>query len=99
MYDACSAVLSLQRLCEMTLPYLTLPYLTLPYLTLPYLTLPYLTLPYLTLPYLTLPYLTFYTGGAGKSWGETVEELARDIAHRLPAQFDIERALIQFPVR
>ena len=40
-----------------------------------------------------------FTGGVGKSWSETLEELSRDIAHRLPAQFDIERALIQFPVR
>ena len=38
-------------------------------------------------------------GGVGKSWGETLEELAKDIAARMPAQFDIERALILFPVR
>jgi dynein heavy chain len=38
-------------------------------------------------------------GGEGKSWGETLDELARDISHRIPAEFDIEKALILFPVR
>jgi dynein heavy chain len=38
-------------------------------------------------------------GGVGKSWGESLDELAKDIAHRLPPQYDIERALIMFPVR
>ena len=38
-------------------------------------------------------------GGAGKSWAETLEELAKDIAHRMPEEFDIEKALILFPVR
>jgi dynein heavy chain len=38
-------------------------------------------------------------GGEGKSWGETLDELARDIADRVPPQYDIERALIMFPVR
>jgi dynein heavy chain len=37
--------------------------------------------------------------GEGKSWGETLDELARDIASRIPPAFDIERALIMFPVR
>jgi dynein heavy chain len=37
--------------------------------------------------------------GEGKSWGETLEELARDIAARIPAEFDVEKALIMFPVR
>eukprot|EP00341_Mesodinium_pulex_P015046 CAMPEP_0116986984 /NCGR_PEP_ID=MMETSP0467-20121206/63225_1 /TAXON_ID=283647 /ORGANISM="Mesodinium pulex, Strain SPMC105" /LENGTH=148 /DNA_ID=CAMNT_0004682695 /DNA_START=13 /DNA_END=455 /DNA_ORIENTATION=- len=39
------------------------------------------------------------SGGAGKSWGETLEELAVDISSRVPAEFDIEKALIMFPVR
>jgi len=38
-------------------------------------------------------------GGGGKSWAETLGELAVDIAHRMPAEFDIEKALILFPVR
>ena len=38
-------------------------------------------------------------GGAGKSWAEILEELAKDIAHRMPPEFDIEKALILFPVR
>jgi dynein heavy chain len=37
--------------------------------------------------------------GEGKSWGDTLGELAHDIAARIPPQFDIERALIMFPVR
>jgi len=37
--------------------------------------------------------------GEGKSWGETLDELARDIAAKIPAEFDIEKALILFPVR
>jgi len=39
------------------------------------------------------------SGGEGKSWGEILEDLARDISLRIPAQFDIEKALIMFPVR
>jgi dynein heavy chain len=38
-------------------------------------------------------------GGSGKSWGETLQELAADIEARVPNVFDIERALIMFPVR
>ncbi|CAM9110379.1 unnamed protein product, partial [Ectocarpus fasciculatus] len=38
-------------------------------------------------------------GGAGKSWGETLQELAGDIADRVPALYDIEKALIMFPVK
>jgi dynein heavy chain len=37
--------------------------------------------------------------GEGKSWGETLDELARDISNRIPAPYDIEKALIMFPVR
>jgi len=37
--------------------------------------------------------------GEGKSWAESLEELARDISARVPAEFDIEKALILFPVR
>jgi dynein heavy chain len=36
--------------------------------------------------------------GGGKSWGETLDELAKDIVARMPEPFDIERALIMFPV-
>jgi dynein heavy chain, axonemal len=39
------------------------------------------------------------SGGSGKSWGETLEELASDIATKIPAEYDIEKALILFPVR
>ncbi|CAE7425057.1 DNAH3, partial [Symbiodinium microadriaticum] len=39
------------------------------------------------------------SGGAGKSWGETLNELAVDISSRLPGTFDVEKALIMFPVR
>lgn len=38
-------------------------------------------------------------GGDGKSWGDTLEELAVDIVSRIPAMYDIEKALIMFPVR
>uniref|UniRef100_A0A7S3HTS3 Dynein heavy chain n=1 Tax=Spumella elongata TaxID=89044 RepID=A0A7S3HTS3_9STRA len=38
-------------------------------------------------------------GGEGKSWGETLDDLAKDISSRLPPMFDIEKALIMFPVR
>mmetsp|Transcript_25185 Transcript_25185/g.84603 ORF Transcript_25185/g.84603 Transcript_25185/m.84603 type:complete len:2627 (-) Transcript_25185:45-7925(-) len=38
------------------------------------------------------------SGGAGKSWDDTLAEASADIAGRLPKQFDIERALIDFPV-
>lgn len=37
--------------------------------------------------------------GEGKSWGETLDELAADIISRLPELFDIEKALILFPVQ
>jgi dynein heavy chain, axonemal len=37
--------------------------------------------------------------GEGKSWGETLDELATDIASRVPAEFDIEKAMIMFPVK
>ena len=37
-------------------------------------------------------------GGDGKSWGDTIGELATDIASRIPPIFDIEKALIMFPV-
>jgi len=37
--------------------------------------------------------------GEGKTWGETLEDLAREIAARIPAQFDIEKTMILFPVR
>lgn len=37
--------------------------------------------------------------GEGKSWGESLDELAKDIEARVPPEYDIERALIMFPVR
>ena len=37
--------------------------------------------------------------GEGKGWGEILEDLCHDIAGRVPSEFDIERALILFPVR
>jgi dynein heavy chain len=38
------------------------------------------------------------SGGGGKSWAETLAELAHDIEARIPPIFDIEKALILFPV-
>ena len=38
-------------------------------------------------------------GGVGKSWGETLQDLSVDILSRVPDQFDIEKAMIMFPVR
>ena len=39
------------------------------------------------------------SGGAGKSWADVLDELAKDIAHKVPDIFDIEKALILFPVK
>ncbi|CAM9114000.1 unnamed protein product, partial [Choristocarpus tenellus] len=39
------------------------------------------------------------SGGSGKSWDEMLGELTEDISTRLPPAFDIERALLDFPVR
>lgn len=39
------------------------------------------------------------SGGVGESWDETLATVAADIEARLPAQFDLERAIIDFPVR
>ena len=39
------------------------------------------------------------SGGGGKSWDETLTELATDIASRLPDLFDIEKVEVWFPVR
>lgn len=36
--------------------------------------------------------------GAGRSWDDTVAEVARDIAYRIPVMFDIEKAEISYPV-
>merc|ERR1712070_939380 len=38
-------------------------------------------------------------GGGGKSWAEELEELARDILSKIPVAYDIEKALIMFPVK
>ncbi len=38
-------------------------------------------------------------GGAGKSWDQTLLELAADIATKIPAKYDIEVALLDFPVQ
>jgi len=38
-------------------------------------------------------------GGSGKGWGEILAELSQDISNRIPAVFDIEKALILFPVK
>jgi uncharacterized membrane protein len=35
-------------------------------------------------------------GGEGKSWGDTLDELARDIAARVPPVFDIEKVLYTY---
>ena len=35
----------------------------------------------------------------GKSWAEELEELARDILSKIPVAYDIEKALIMFPVK
>lgn len=39
------------------------------------------------------------SGGGGKSWDSVLAELAEDILSRLPPAFDVERALLDFPVR
>lgn len=39
------------------------------------------------------------SGGGGRTWGEVLDELAKDILSRIPEVFDIEKALILFPVR
>ena len=38
------------------------------------------------------------SGGEGKGWGEILAELAVDIEKRLPPIFDMEKALLDFPV-
>jgi dynein heavy chain len=38
-------------------------------------------------------------GGAGKSWDQTLLELAADIAAKIPSKYDIEMALLDFPVK
>ena len=38
-------------------------------------------------------------GGEGKTWAEQLDELAHDIAAKVPAQFDIEKAIIKYPVK
>lgn len=38
------------------------------------------------------------SGSTGKSWDETLADISADIVARLPAQFDLERAVIDFPV-
>ncbi|KAH8051544.1 1-aminocyclopropane-1-carboxylate synthase [Aureococcus anophagefferens] len=38
------------------------------------------------------------SGGAGKSWDDELAEVSSDIEARLPKLYDIERALIDFPV-
>ena len=39
------------------------------------------------------------TGGEGKSWEESLSELAQDIGGRLPPLYDIEKVSIKFPIR
>lgn len=39
------------------------------------------------------------SGGGGKSWDCLLGELAEDISARMPPPFDLERALLDFPVR
>jgi len=39
------------------------------------------------------------TTGEGKSWAETLMELAADIENKIPPLFDIERANVMYPVR
>ena len=38
-------------------------------------------------------------GGEGKGWAEILEELAQDIEKRMPGEYDMELALVKFPVR
>ena len=38
-------------------------------------------------------------GGEGKTWAETLDELAKEIATKVPDEFDIEKAIIKFPVQ
>jgi dynein heavy chain len=37
--------------------------------------------------------------GEGKNWGDKLDELAQDINIRIPIPFDVEKALITFPVK
>ena len=39
------------------------------------------------------------SGDGGKSWDSLLGELAEDILARMPPPFDVERALLDFPVR
>lgn len=39
------------------------------------------------------------TGSGAKSWDSILSELAEDIVSRMPPIFDVERALLDFPVR
>lgn len=39
------------------------------------------------------------SGGAGKSWADQLGDLSRDISLKIPELYDIEKALILFPVR
>jgi dynein heavy chain len=38
-------------------------------------------------------------GGGGKSWADTVKDLAADVEKSLPPQFDYEKCLIDFPIK
>uniref|UniRef100_A0A7S2P1M5 Uncharacterized protein n=1 Tax=Leptocylindrus danicus TaxID=163516 RepID=A0A7S2P1M5_9STRA len=38
-------------------------------------------------------------GNEGQSWAEKVDEMASDIEKKLPSNFDMEKALLDFPVR
>jgi len=39
------------------------------------------------------------SGEGSRSWGEIVEDLAKEIQSKIPEPFDIEKVLILFPVR
>lgn len=39
------------------------------------------------------------TGGSGKSWAETIIELAVDIEKKMPDLFDLEKAMVMYPVK
>jgi dynein heavy chain, axonemal len=41
----------------------------------------------------------FLWSGGEKSWDQILSDLSKDILARLPPPYDIERALLDFPVR
>jgi dynein heavy chain, axonemal len=43
--------------------------------------------------------LSLSRAGGGKSWDQTLQDLSKDILAKVPPPFDVEKALLDFPVR